>query len=389
MIDALKKSKKQGQEEHLKYRNLYENSPNLLQTVDIDGIILDCNQSYYDTLGYDTKNKIIGTSMLDSIADQSKEKMIKTLQIWKNLDKSNPLEIWLERKDGSNFPTIINSIGVYDENHKLIGRNNTIQNISYLYKAMKTNGEKEILELKMKQLKKIDKQKDEFSSMISHELKTPLATIKGYSEILQEPTISKTFTSVQKESINKIYENAGKLELLIEDVLDSQKLTLEKMKFNKSTIRVNEFLTEIFNNFKPLMKTKQIQLNMTSIEKIDIFTDKKRFCQVLDNIIKNAVDFVPSENGEIEIGTKLQNDNIVFYIKDNGIGIAKDKQANIFKKFYQIDTTYTRSHGGTGLGLVICDGIMKGLGGEIWLESKGIGYGCVFYLKLPINQIAL
>ena len=101
----------------------------------------------------------------------------------------------------------------------------------------------------------------------------------------------------------------------------------------------------------------------------------------MNRTTKNSADFVP-ENGRIEINAQSKDGKVVFYVKDNGIGIPKEKQDDLFKKFYQIDTSFKRKHGGTGLGLVICKGIMEGLDGNIWLESDD-GKGATFYFSLP------
>jgi len=103
---------------------------------------------------------------------------------------------------------------------------------------------------------------------------------------------------------------------------------------------------------------------------------------VLNNLINNAIDFVPKDTARIEINAQMDNSEILFSVKDNGSGIKSDEQKNLFKKFYQLDTSPTRKHGGSGLGLSICKGIIEGLGGRIWVESK-VGEGTTFYFVLP------
>jgi len=104
-----------------------------------------------------------------------------------------------------------------------------------------------------------------------------------------------------------------------------------------------------------------------------------------ETLIRNAVDFVPSKNGKIEVATRRESEKMIFHVKDNGIGISKDKQHYIFKKFYQVDTSHRRQHGGTGLGLVICKGIVQSLGGEIWFESEP-GTRTEFSFSIPVNR---
>lgn len=109
-----------------------------------------------------------------------------------------------------------------------------------------------------------------------------------------------------------------------------------------------------------------------------------RLRQVFDNLLGNALKFMPKENGLIEIDMKREKDNLVFSVKDNGLGIPMDKQSQIFQKFYQVDTSERRKIGGTGLGLAISKGIVEGLGGKIWFESDG-KTGTTFFIHLPIN----
>jgi len=105
-------------------------------------------------------------------------------------------------------------------------------------------------------------------------------------------------------------------------------------------------------------------------------------------LIRNATDFVPEKKGIIEIGTSEENNLITFYVKDNGIGISKENVDKLFIKFYQVDTSARRKHGGTGLGLVICKGIVEGLGGKIWIDSEeGKGTTVLFTIPKKINPL--
>jgi len=230
----------------------------------------------------------------------------------------------------------------------------------------------------------IDKQKDEFSSMITHELKTPLTPIRGYCEMLQDESFG-TLTKDQISYVGKINSSAVLLERLIHDILDAQKLNMGKMSFNKESFDVCDFLDRVKQDSSYLMKNKGIEFIVTDSVKITLKTDQLRLGQILENLIRNSVDFVPSKNGKIEVGAKQENGKIIFHVKDNGIGIPKDKQQNIFKKFYQVNTSDTRKHGGSGLGLAICKGIVSALGGEIWFESES-GKGATFYFSVPTER---
>jgi signal transduction histidine kinase len=165
---------------------------------------------------------------------------------------------------------------------------------------------------------------------------------------------------------------------------------MKKMTFLITEFSLEGFMDELKENNNHLMKTKNIEFIVKCPKNLILNTDKQRLRQVLDNLIRNSVDFVPSKDGKISVEAKIKEQNIVFAVHDNGPGIPKEKQLNIFKKFYQIDTSATRKHGGTGLGLVICKGIAEGLKGKIWLESEpGKGTSFFIYLPTPEKKIVL
>ncbi|MGD8707252.1 MAG: ATP-binding protein [Nitrosopumilaceae archaeon] len=234
----------------------------------------------------------------------------------------------------------------------------------------------------LKNVKESELRKEEFSSMMTHELNTPLVPIKGYCEMLKDIDTFGPLNNDQIDFIGKIESNATLLERLISDLLDVQKLDMKKMSFLITEFSLDEFMDELKENNNHLMKNKEIDFTVNCPKNLMLKTDKQRLRQVLDNLIRNSVDFVPSKDGKISVEAKIKENNIIFSVKDNGPGIPKEKQSNIFKKFYQIDTSHTRKHGGTGLGLVICKGIAEGLEGKIWLESE-FGKGTSFFICLP------
>ena len=134
------------------------------------------------------------------------------------------------------------------------------------------------------------------------------------------------------------------------------------------------------------MESKKIQfINLTTDKNLNVESDRGRIEQVLNNLILNAVDFVPNKNGRIIIGAENQGDSILFYVKDNGPGIPKEKMNSLFRKFYHGVDVVKREHGGSGLGLIISQGILEGLRGKIWVESK-INIGSDFKFTLPLYK---
>ncbi|QLH04926.1 hypothetical protein C5F49_06050 [Nitrosopumilus oxyclinae] len=280
--------------------------------------------------------------------------------------------------NGGKYDSIIKIKG-HDEVSDLTQSFQTFQEYFIANNKIKDFYQKE-LELKLNELKKTDVLKDEFASMITHELKTPLTPIRGYCEMLKDNDLGK-LTPEQLDCIETIDSNAFHLENLIGDILDAQKLDMGHIVFNKSEVEISSFISELTKNIQPLVDSKNIQLIVSRLTECILFTDEQRLRQIFYNLVRNAIDFVPENSGVIELGFKSSGDDQIFYVRDNGLGIPKDKQSNIFKKFYQVDTAQTRKHGGSGLGLVICKGMVEGLGGKIWFDSDH-GKGTTFYFSL-------
>jgi len=230
-------------------------------------------------------------------------------------------------------------------------------------------------------LKNAKKQKEEFVSMITHELKTPLTPIVGFCQALRDPTILGSLTPGQQNAVDTIFKNANNLKSIIGDLLDSHRLDLGKIKFNFTEVDVVKLINSVINNYEKELELKKIHVTVSAKPPMLLTTDKLRVEQVLTNIFVNSIDFVPKDTGKIFVSAKFQTDSILFSIKDNGDGITPEDCDKIFDPFTQIDTTLTRKHGGAGLGLAICKSLVTKLGGKIWVESE-LGKGTTFYFTI-------
>ena len=240
----------------------------------------------------------------------------------------------------------------------------------------------------VEKLKVMDRKKVEFSSMVSHELKTPLVPILGYVQMLQKEDLFGKLNQQQREAVDEIYSSTLKLQKLVGDILTTQKLDLGKLVFNEEYINISELLQGIIRDFTPLADEKEISLTMNLIENMHIFSDKDRINQVFSNLIKNSLELVSPNTGNVTIGAKDDIDCVEFFVQDNGPGISIENHQEIFKKFYQIDTSFSRKRSGSGLGLAICKGIIDGLGGKIWVRSEK-DIQTTFFFKIPKKPIKL
>jgi len=364
-----------------KYKNLYENSSNLYRTVNLDGIITDCNITYAERLGYTVK-EVLGTHYNKYTAPQSVQAMNESFEICKTKGFANSTEIWLKTRDERIFPTLISASNIHAENGNITGCHVEIRDNSEIYEAKKKLEEDARLQIQLAEAKKTNKLKNEFSSMMTHELKTPLVPIMGHCEMLKEPGLIGDLNQVQLDSIDMIYQNAARLEKLIGDIILAERLELGQMNFDKQKFSVTKMMSDVVDDYVQIMKEKNINFVNTTPEDLVLWSDKNRIRQVIDNLIQNAIDFTPENNGRIEIGAKSEDSKVIFYVNDNGMGIPKEVQPTMFKKFYQVDASHRRKHTGTGLGLATCKGIVEGLGGGIWFESEPT-IKTSFYFSIP------
>lgn len=240
-------------------------------------------------------------------------------------------------------------------------------------------------------LKESEKAKEEFISMVSHELKTPIVPIKVYSEMLLKTNSLGILNAKQRKAMQTVARSIEKLDALVGDVLDVYKLDIGKLTLSKYDADVTELINGTISDLTPITVEKQIELksDIRTAKDDSVFCDPKRIEQVLSNLVKNSVDFVPDKGGRIIIRVeKVQNANseFIFTVEDNGIGITAEERYRLFDKFYQVDTSITRKHGGTGLGLAICRGIVEAHGGKIWIDDN-YTTGASFKFTIPGSQV--
>ncbi len=239
-----------------------------------------------------------------------------------------------------------------------------------------------------KELISSEKTKKEFIFMVSHELRTPIMPIKIYANLLLRPKYIGSINSKTERAIKSILRNVISIEHIVNDVLDIYRLGVNKFEIFKVCVDIRNLFKQVKDDFKSIIENdgKNIDLNIDfkiSDKESKICCDPHRIKQVLGNLIKNSIDFVPTNGGMITIRVeqyknKSENDlsdKLLFTVEDNGTGIPYEKISELFNKFYQIDASITRKYGGTGLGLVIYKGIIESHGGMIWIEKdykKGV-----------------
>ena len=228
----------------------------------------------------------------------------------------------------------------------------------------------------MQQIKENLQKKDEFIGIASHELKTPLTTIKGYIEMLnmmeQEPT--------KKQFVEKAMMNVNKLERLIRDLLDVSKIQSGQLQLEMKEFNMHDLLRETVNAVQ-MVSAPRIILE-DKLQNEIIYGDRQRIEQVLLNLLSNAIKYSPGEN-KVIIDSEKTDKELLIKIRDFGIGITKEEQTNIFERFYRSKNTSVHISG-FGLGLYICRDIITRHYGKIWVETAD--RGSIFIFSLPLKH---
>ena len=227
-----------------------------------------------------------------------------------------------------------------------------------------------------------DRLKSAFLANMSHEIRTPLNSIIGFSGLIEDNEVSE---DEAKFFIKRIKFNGEALLNLINDIIDISKIEANQVTFHFEDINVDNLFEQLVATLSVLGNEKSINLVYKipkGIDAINLYSDINRLNQVLLNLISNAIKFT-SKNGKIEIGCYVKENNLEFYVSDDGIGIDKSEQDDVFNRFEQAKIISQTNLGGTGLGLSISKGLVEKMGGQIWLESE-LGKGSIFYFKLPI-----
>nr|WP_315417261.1 hybrid sensor histidine kinase/response regulator [uncultured Pedobacter sp.] len=228
--------------------------------------------------------------------------------------------------------------------------------------------------------KQAEHKKDEFISIASHELKTPLTSVKGYIQLLQR-SINRDDKTMAQNHLEKASIQLEKLNELIADLLDISKIESGKMKFNMKSFCADNLI----NNAIEMLQQSNPDFKISKLGKTDemIFGDEMRLEQVVINFITNAIKYAPGTN-QVNVITHIKDEKLYVAVKDFGIGISKEQQHKIFDKFYRVEENSHRFNG-LGIGLYICSEIINRHGGTIGVNSVP-DEGSEFYFIVPITE---
>ncbi len=236
-----------------------------------------------------------------------------------------------------------------------------------------------LLEAK-KKAEESDNLKSAFLANVSHEIRTPLNSIVGFSSLLNDPNLD---NEIRKSYIGLIESNTESLLVLIDEIMDLSRIEAQQLTLKMQDFSIDALMEELFAIFKQGHKNQSVELRISTNDhdkELFVFSDRVRVKQVFVNLLTNALKF--TDSGFVEMGySLLENNEVVLYVKDTGIGIRKEYHEAIFHRFRKLNDNSGRIYRGTGLGLAITKKLVELLGGRIWIESES-GKGSFFQFTI-------
>jgi len=362
-----------------KFRVAFKTSPDAININTIqDGLYVDINEGFTNLTGY-TENDVKDKTSLELKIWENQNDRIRLINALIENESVSNFETQFRRKDGS-VTTVLMSASFIE-----------INNGKYILSITRDISERKETEEKLKKAmvkaEESDLLKSAFLANMSHEIRTPMNAILGFSQLLKEKKIE---YEKQDKFLDIIVSRSQNLLQIINDIIDISKIEANQLKIEINKFSLNKLLYELYSFFEAELythKKSHVNISFSSDIKIvlgDIKSDEIRLKQILTNLISNAIKF--TDQGKIEFGYNLKENNIEFFVRDTGTGIPEESQKYIFERFRQVDGSITREFGGTGLGLSICKQLVELLGGKIWLESE-FNKGSTFYFTIPFENV--
>ncbi|TXT54184.1 MAG: Signal transduction histidine kinase [Promethearchaeota archaeon] len=355
------------------YENLIAIFPLPIALINDNYNFENCNQILNSLLNY-KKEELLGRDPLDLglFNLNSKEKVINSLKNLLNGKKAKPISIQIK-------PNKKEPIWVEMESSIIC-----LDNKLYIQSVFTDINEK----IKAKgQIEELTKFKKQLLSRTSHELKTPLISIKGFSNLLLE-LYSNRFSKNIISIIQEIKNGSEKLENTIDMILKTTFYDSKKTKFKPQKEDLAFLIRFTLKELRGVYTSRDIKVNLNIHEKMETHFEKEQIYEAFSNLFINAVKYSPP-NTEVEIRSEIRDNSYIISIKDQGIGLTKQEVSKIFKPFGKIErygNGWDLEVGGSGLGLYIAKKIIKLHKGKIWVESEGRERGSIFYFSLPVIQ---
>jgi PAS domain S-box-containing protein len=364
-ITIRKQAEEKIRESEERYRDLFENATDLIQSCNAEGKFVYVNKAWRTSLGY-REAEVPDLILWDIIKPEHVAQCKEILQRVISGETVTNIETAFVAKDGK----VINVEG----NVNPIRKDDKVIATRAIFHDINVRKEAE------EKLKQIDQMKSEFLSNVSHELRTPLQSISGFTKLIMNGEVPEKET--QQEFLQIIDRETSHLGNLINGLLDMSRLEAGRFQINRTPVAIRDTILDSLKMFQSLAQQKNIELTKNIPENIpEMNLDIERIRQVIVNLLSNAVKF-SDPGGSVKIKAETTDNELIFQVADHGTGIREENMKHLFERFYREEGEKVR--GGTGLGLYISKQIIDAHGGRIWAESKA-GEGSTFSFALPLN----
>ena len=380
-ISARKKAEQELKNSEQFNRSIFENSPDCVQVLELDGTFHSINANGLKLLEIDDYSKIIGKQWLDLWEENDSEQAYQVMQTALK-GQTTHFEGFCPTATGKEKYWDVSISPIYDSEGKPSRLVATSRDITYRREA---ESEREKL-LKNEQAARKDaeianRMRDEFLATVSHELRAPLNSILGWGRLLEKGNLDEQTTT---KAINTIVRNAESQNRLIEDLLDVSRIISGKLRLEVMTIKPINLVESALETVRPAAEAKGIKLEIKEdVDISHISGDPNRLQQVIWNLLSNAIKFTPND-GRVTLEIERDKDFVELRVKDTGVGIKEEFLPHVFDRFRQADASSISKFGGFGLGLAIVRHITEMHGGTVDVFSEGEGKGSTFTVKLPL-----
>jgi PAS domain S-box-containing protein len=360
------------------YRTLVDLSPDGILIIDLEGKISYGSRKMYEIFSVPPDANVLGTSVIDWISPDYHEMVMQRIKdILSGNTRPEIREYRLLKYDKQPFWAELSGSPISDAKGNPGGLFIVCRDVTERKKA-----EDELIEAKEK-AEESDRLKTAFIHNISHEVRTPLNAIVGFSALLDQPDLAE---ADRNDYINIIFQSNNQLLSVVDDILNISYIEAHQIKVKESTFDLNVVIKNLFIMFLPEAQKKNLVFKTEVVNEGSVFSmisDESKIIQILTNLLNNAFKF--THKGQITFGYKIEENRMVIYVEDTGIGIPENEQKRIFERFYQVDNKEIRTFRGTGLGLSISAAYAQLLGGELTVRSKA-GEGSVFSFSIPYRE---
>jgi len=343
-----------------RYQDLLENASDLVQSVSPKGRFQFVNRAWKDALGY-TQEEVSRITLWDVVHPAHHDRYKEMIRRIMNGGGGDRLEVVFVTKEGAEI-TVEGSINCRFVDDKPVATRGIFRDIT--------------------ERKIVDRMKQEFISTVSHELRTPLTSIIAALGLLESGRLASDTERVA-ELVTVAHRNSNRLLRLINNLLDLQKLAAGKISYHITSIDARNLIEEAVRGIRSFADSLGIRLEIIEVTSgIRILADRDHLIQVLNNLLSNAIKFSP-KGAEVILNASRQGERVIISVADCGPGIPEEFQERLFEKFTQVDSSPTRTSGGSGLGLSIVKGLVDGMRGRISVDTR-IGRGTTFHVDLPM-----